>query len=53
MLEERLRERGEATPSELRTIRERIAGEIEQAVARAKAAPDAGAPDLGLDEVYT
>jgi TPP-dependent pyruvate/acetoin dehydrogenase alpha subunit len=53
VLEERLLERGEATPSALRTIRERIAGEIVQAVARAKAAPDAAEPDLGLDGVYT
>jgi len=52
VLAERLVQRGEATLSELLSIREAVAGEIEQAVARAKAASDAGPADLGRDEVY-
>lgn len=52
VFEERLMKRGDASLSDLQAIRERIADEVERAVARAKAAPDAGEADLGLDEVY-
>jgi pyruvate dehydrogenase E1 component alpha subunit len=52
VLEKRLLKRGEATPSDLLSIRDAVGAEIAQAVARAKAALDAGEADLGLDEVY-
>lgn len=48
----RLLGRGDATADALERIREAVAGEVATAVARAKAAPEAGPAELGLEEVY-
>jgi TPP-dependent pyruvate/acetoin dehydrogenase alpha subunit len=44
--------RGEAAASELDELRQRVAEEVAEAVERAKAVPEAGDSDLGLDDVY-
>lgn len=49
---ERLIARGEASADELRQLAEQAATEVAMAIARAKAAPDAGTDSLGLDEVF-
>ena len=48
----RLIERGAATPAVLNQIRTEVEAEVTTAVERAKAAPDAGPAELGLEEVY-
>ena len=48
----RLLEGGAATEADLTGIHAEVRAEIQQAVARAQAAPDADAADLGLEEVY-
>lgn len=48
----RLVARGEATADQLRAIESQAAAEVAEAVERARAAPDAGPAELGLDEVY-
>jgi acetoin:2,6-dichlorophenolindophenol oxidoreductase subunit alpha len=48
----RLVERGEAMAAELEAIRAAAAAEVAAAVERAKAMPDAGPAELGLEEVY-
>ncbi|MBI4503915.1 MAG: dehydrogenase [Chloroflexi bacterium] len=48
----RLVAKGEATTDQLRAIALQAAAEVAEAVERARAAPDAGPAELGLDEVY-
>jgi pyruvate dehydrogenase E1 component alpha subunit len=48
----RLLERGEASLAELERIHAEVEAEVEAAMRQARAAPDAGANELGLDEVY-
>jgi pyruvate dehydrogenase E1 component alpha subunit len=48
----RLVERGEATNSDVRDVEAAVAAEVEEAMARAEEAPEAGPADLGLEEVY-
>jgi TPP-dependent pyruvate/acetoin dehydrogenase alpha subunit len=48
----RLVERGDATPDELKAVGAAAAEEVRAAVDRAKAAPDAGLAELGLEEVH-
>jgi pyruvate dehydrogenase E1 component alpha subunit len=52
VLRARLLERGLATEAEIRQVHERAAGEVEAAVERARAAPNAGDAELGLDDVF-
>jgi TPP-dependent pyruvate/acetoin dehydrogenase alpha subunit len=49
---ERLLGRGEVTPADLRAVEEAVAAEVAAALERAKAAPEAGLTELGLEEVY-
>jgi TPP-dependent pyruvate/acetoin dehydrogenase alpha subunit len=48
----RLLERGEATSDELERIRAIVAEEVAAEVERARREPDAGPPELGVEEVY-
>lgn len=48
----RLVERGECTVADLRDIEAAVTAEVEAAMARANEAPEAGAAELGLEEVY-
>jgi TPP-dependent pyruvate/acetoin dehydrogenase alpha subunit len=48
----RLLERGEATSDELERIRAMVAEEVAAEVERARREPDAGPPELGVEEVY-
>ena len=48
----RLLARGSASPAELEAVRADVAEEVAAAVERAKAAPDAGPAELGLEEVF-
>jgi len=48
----RLLERGVASVDDLQCIHGEVGDEVRVAVERARAAPDAGAAELGLDEVY-
>jgi pyruvate dehydrogenase E1 component alpha subunit len=52
LYETRLAERGEATSSDIQDIHASVAAEVEEAMARAKQAPEAGVAELGLEEVY-
>jgi TPP-dependent pyruvate/acetoin dehydrogenase alpha subunit len=49
----RLIDEGHATEAVLDDLQRRIGTEVAEAVERAKAAPNAGEGDLGVDEVYT
>jgi TPP-dependent pyruvate/acetoin dehydrogenase alpha subunit len=49
---DRLVGRGTVAPSELEAIDASVAVEVDDAIARAKAAPEAGLSELGLNEVY-
>lgn len=48
----RLIERGEATFDDLERVRVGVVEEVAKAVERGKGEPDAGPPELGLEEVY-
>ncbi len=48
----RLLERGSARAEDLLRVHADVAAEVAEAMARARAAPDAGASELGLDDVY-
>jgi TPP-dependent pyruvate/acetoin dehydrogenase alpha subunit len=48
----RLLERGEATSDELERLRAIVAEEVAAEVERARREPDAGPPELGVEEVY-
>jgi acetoin:2,6-dichlorophenolindophenol oxidoreductase subunit alpha len=48
----RLLSRGDATLEELERIHREVEGEVQAAVEKASAAPDAGASELGLDDVF-
>ncbi len=48
----RLLERGEATSDELKRIRAVVAEQVAAEVERARREPDAGPPELGVEEVY-
>jgi acetoin:2,6-dichlorophenolindophenol oxidoreductase subunit alpha len=48
----RLQERGAATFEKLQRIHAEVLADVSQAMDRARAAPDAGADELGLDDVY-
>jgi pyruvate dehydrogenase E1 component alpha subunit len=48
----RLLERGDAPLEQLQLIHTDVCAEVEMAVQRARAAPDAGANELGLDDVF-
>ncbi|MDQ3810055.1 MAG: thiamine pyrophosphate-dependent dehydrogenase E1 component subunit alpha [Chloroflexota bacterium] len=52
LLAYRLLERGEVGLPGLLAIHRQVGEEVEAAIARARAAPDAGAAELGLDDVY-
>ena len=49
---ERLLHRNEADPETLARIREEAEAEVEEAMARARALPEAGVAELGLNEVF-
>lgn len=49
---EHLLSRQTATPDDLRRVEATVAADVAAAIARAQAAPDAGAAELGRDEVY-
>ena len=48
----RLLERGSATSSQLQRIHDDVCAEVDAALGKARAAPDAGAEQLGLDDVF-
>jgi pyruvate/2-oxoglutarate/acetoin dehydrogenase E1 component/TPP-dependent pyruvate/acetoin dehydrogenase alpha subunit len=48
----RLIERGLATPESLQDVEDAVAAEVAGCIERARAAPDAGPAELGLQEVY-
>ncbi|HEV7666055.1 MAG TPA: thiamine pyrophosphate-dependent dehydrogenase E1 component subunit alpha [Chloroflexota bacterium] len=48
----RLLERGAARSDTLQRVHAEVSEEVAQALARARATPDAGAAELGLDDVY-
>jgi TPP-dependent pyruvate/acetoin dehydrogenase alpha subunit len=48
----RLLERGSVTLEALQRIDTDVCAEVEQAIARARAEPDAGVAELGLEDVF-
>jgi TPP-dependent pyruvate/acetoin dehydrogenase alpha subunit len=48
----RLLECGQATLTDLQAVHSDVEAEVRAALERARAAPDAGLAELGLDEVY-
>lgn len=52
LLEYRLLERGSASPAELHAVHAQVVSEVSTALERARAQPDVGLAELGLDDVY-